>query len=1202
MHLYALTLQRASQVTASIHGNFTGTKQQLVAVARGKVLEILRPDQALGRMVPLLAHEVFGVIRSLRSFRLTGGSKDYLVIGSDSGRVVILEYHQDKNLLEQVHCETFGKSGCRRIVPGQYLAVDPKGRAIMIGAVEKQKLVYILNRDAAARLTISSPLEAHKGNTIVFDIIGIDDGFENPKFACLEVDYEDADGDPSGEALADTQQTLTLYELDLGLNHVVRKQSTELDVLANRLIAVPGGSDGPSGVLVCSEGLITYHALMDAPPISVRIPQRVGSTRAPLIVTHVMHKHRKLMFFMVQTEEGDLFKLTLDVDDDEVKQINLKYFDTVPVAVGLNLMKNGMMFVASEFGNHALYQVQQLGDNEDEPTFSSHSPPDLAFEYTPRDLLNLMLYDEADSLAPILSCTVADLAGEDAPQLYVACGRGKRSSVQALRHGLEVVPWAVTDLPGNPSAVWSVKQHATDPFDTYIVVSFANATLVLSIGETVEEVSDSGFLDNVPTLSASRVGDDALVQIHPNGIRYIKGTAADKRINEWKPPGKRESPIARCCVNERQVAIALTGGEIIYFELDRFGVLKEFQMDDNEKAEMPAEVSCMAIGAVPAGLQRSRFLAIGCEDNTVRILSVDPDDCLQKLNMQALPAKPVSLCINEMKGAEGEQSTMYLSIGLENGVLLKTVLDPATGDLLDTRTRYLGSRPIKLFNVHVEGSDSVLSLSSRPWLSYNYQNHARLTPLSYEPLEYASSFSSDQVPEGIVAIARDSLRILSLERLGAVFNTTKTSLPCTPRRFAVDDASATLVVIDGDHLGTDGAGSGAAASGAGSAMDTDTDAPPPPPPPPGASAVGGSRGWVGHVSVVDPAESTVVSSLALAEGELPVSVATLQWAAAGDGLTYVVVGVVKDMNLETMTASASFLYTYKLTGDGARRTTLTLVHKTPVEGIPAALQAFNGRLLAGVGRVLRLYDLGKKKLLRKTECKHIPNLVVDIQSMGHRVLVCDARESFFFIRYRAADNKLVIFADDTTPRWLTKCTLLDYSTAAGVDKFGNFTVVRLPEGCSDDVDEDPTGSKALWDRGLLGGASQKVQLMANYHLGETALSLQRAVLTPGGSESLVYTTMAGGIGVVVPFTSKGDVDFFSHLEMHMRAEAVPICGRDHLAYRSTYTPVKNVIDGDLCEQYTLLDAAKKRTIAEELDRTPAEVSKKLEEIRNRYAF
>lgn len=34
---------------------------------------------------------------------------------------------------ERVHQETFGKTGCRRIVPGQFLAVDPKGRAILIG-------------------------------------------------------------------------------------------------------------------------------------------------------------------------------------------------------------------------------------------------------------------------------------------------------------------------------------------------------------------------------------------------------------------------------------------------------------------------------------------------------------------------------------------------------------------------------------------------------------------------------------------------------------------------------------------------------------------------------------------------------------------------------------------------------------------------------------------------------------------------------------------------------------------------------------------------------------------------------------------------------------------------------------------------------------------------------------------------------------
>lgn len=54
-------------------------------------------------------------------------------MGSDSGRIVILEYIKDGNYFKKIHQETFGKSGCRRIVPGQYMAADPKGRACMIG-------------------------------------------------------------------------------------------------------------------------------------------------------------------------------------------------------------------------------------------------------------------------------------------------------------------------------------------------------------------------------------------------------------------------------------------------------------------------------------------------------------------------------------------------------------------------------------------------------------------------------------------------------------------------------------------------------------------------------------------------------------------------------------------------------------------------------------------------------------------------------------------------------------------------------------------------------------------------------------------------------------------------------------------------------------------------------------------------------------
>lgn len=43
----------------------------------------------------------------------------------------------------------------------------------------------------------------------------------------------------------------------------------------------------------------------------------------------------------------------------------------------------------------------------------------------------------------------------------------------------------------------------------------------------------------------------------------------------------------------------------------------------------------------------------------------------------------------------------------QNGVLLRTVLDSVTGDLSDTRTRYLGVRPVKLFRITMQGSEAV---------------------------------------------------------------------------------------------------------------------------------------------------------------------------------------------------------------------------------------------------------------------------------------------------------------------------------------------------------------------------------------------------------------------------------------------------------------------------------------------------------------
>ena len=86
-------------------------------------------------------------------------------------------------------------------------------------------------------------------------------------------------------------------------------------------------------------------------------------------------------------------------------------------------------------------------------------------------------------------------------------------------------------------------------------------------------------------------------------------------MNEWRAPGRRT--ITKAATNERQVVIALSGGECIYFEQDQMG-----QLAETEKKEMSGDVACLDVGPVPEGRQRSRFLAVGSYDNTVSCINL----------------------------------------------------------------------------------------------------------------------------------------------------------------------------------------------------------------------------------------------------------------------------------------------------------------------------------------------------------------------------------------------------------------------------------------------------------------------------------------------------------------------------------------------------------------------------------------------------
>lgn len=415
------------------------------------------------------------------------------------------------------------------------------------------------------------------------------------------------------------------------------------------------------------------------------------------------------------------------------------------------------------------------------------------------------------------------------------------------------------------------------------------------------------------------------------------------------------------------------------------GQLHEYK----ERKRMNSDVVCMALANVAPGEQLSLFLAVGLADSTVRIISLDPSDCLAPRSIQGLPVCAESLCIVEMgctdrepdnAAAASTTSTLYLNIGLQNGALLRNVLDPVSGELSDTRTRYLGSRPVKLFRIRMQQSEAVLAMSSRSWLSYYYQSRFYLTPLSYESLEYASGFSSEQCPEGIVAISTNTLRILALEKLGAVFNQVSFPLEYTPRKFIIHPESNNLIIIETEHNAyteetkkqrrlqmaeemKEAAGEEEqelAKEMADAFLNEDL-------PESVFSAPKAGHGmWASTLKIMDPVQGITHKLIRLEQNEAAMSSVLVKFQNQPQQTLFLIIGIAKDFQLNPRHCNTGFLDTYKIDPVGRE---LEFVHRTPVDEVPMALCAYNGLLLAGVGRMLRLYDMGKKKLLRKCENK-----------------------------------------------------------------------------------------------------------------------------------------------------------------------------------------------------------------------------------------
>ncbi|VEU21630.1 DEKNAAC102703 [Brettanomyces naardenensis] len=1211
-YLYNLTIQRPSSAVKCCIGNFIGVrKQQQIVRATSTCIELWVFDKDTGSLRKVTDQNTYSNIREIHAFLPVGFHKHLVIITSDSGNLCLLEYNAERSQFDRVVCEPYFKTGVRAITPGEYIAVDGRDRAFMMGAIEKNKFAYTVSHDSDNKPVVSSPLEANRSRVVTFAMCGLDVGFEDPLFAAIESEISEKGA---------FKKTLTYYELDLGLNNVIKKFSEDVPDSANFLLPVPGGIDGPSGVLVCSKDIIQYKYLSRMTH-SVPIPKRVGQVGSAQIVSGVVHVLKHSFFILLQSDKGDIFKVTvngLPQDSDEsdgragvVDFIEIKYFDSMPVCSSLLIFRSGFLYANCESGDQYIYQFEKLGDDPKEKSWTSTDYPDdiavmnaedTGFEVRKFDNLNLVYILE--NLNPIVASKLYDSGNiSDLPVIYSLCGSGARSSLKVLNHQLPFTEIVTQELPSKVKSIFSTRTHIGDSYDKFIVISFYDQTLVLSVGEEVEEAEGSGLLTENSTLDIGQVGSDSLVQIYPGGLKQIFYDESDHPVKEvkWSSPVGIE--VLHSSVTNTQVVLALSSRELVYFETDDQDRLIEY----GERKELDSQITSLSLGEVSRGQARFPFILAGGRDQTLTVLNTDPSATLDIVAKEDLSSVPCSLMSFHMKDSgiqvtsiDDDQAddsaigTLYVHIGMTNGVYARLKLDPVSGELTNPRNQYVGPREVHLSQLHLDHQNVIGLCSVRSYLGYSTATDFQITALSKPVFTGTCSFKSEDVPEnGALGVHGDSLTIFTVDQLNSSLLIESIGLRYTPKAMAASTESNQMIyVAESDfQIKSPYIEEGDEDEAVAYSYDEDKQE--------YYQQFGYEHkadSWGSCLQVVSTENSAVGQTIELAN-EAAFKVCRVSFESDLEN-SYLVVSTSIGQSFAPNGNSGSFIRVYLINPDGS----LEFSYKTKTEGLALALIPFQGKLLAGFNNLLILYDLGKKQLLKKCTTRLDCRKIVDLATQGFRVIVSDISDSVRYLIYKPLENEFFEFADDSIKRHMTRSMMLDYDTVIVGDKFGELSVLR----CSDEVtelsEEDPHAVNLSHSERKFNGAPFKLKSLMNFYIGDIPTSFQKGNLTIGGSECIVYTGLQGTIGCLHPLKTLREIHFFIELQKLVAREVSSLTDRDLFKFRGYYVPVKGCIDGDLLEEYFQMGGEKRLKIAKEMERQPREIDRRISEMRTRFAY
>ena len=1188
MYLGNVPIKNSTSVSQSIVGNFISpNRQDLIIIKGSSKLELVHIEKLSSNNNYFynieISLETFSHIRKITKIKDTYTNKDNIIVLSDSGKLVIFEIDINKKKFISIYKEIYGKSGCRRVTPGEYLAVDNKNRAIMIGAIEKEKFVYIFKDNDTDIISnnnkkiISSPLEVFNPQYICYDLVNLDEGFSNPVFASIEVKYNSYQDWEHNDFIESDENSLNkilfLYEVEIRNNYVAKLLQHQINKTAYKLLPIHFEISNSKTnnsffkdnyfygcLLVFCKGFITFLKTKENQIIINKNINIDKNKNELMIINDITYSDidKKEFCILMQSQYGDIYQIIINYNENKnLENFTINNVFKCNTASTLSILDNNILFMGRETSDSEIYSIT-----------NNNNKLNLKSEMTINSLNALIDFKYLNSYQKLYSIS----GNKESPLLKTLNIKTSYNFINSLNQ----------NLPANPLNIWILKKNFYDNYDSLIIFSFVNKTLVYLIEENsknLKEFKNCNFETKSTSLYINILKDSSFLQVLPNGILHIK--------TEKKTTFLKSSSLINCANSTNtQLIIGLENKELLYFEFDT-------TLNKPEIKVIGEKISFIEFCPVNENNLMSKYVAICINENNINILSLEKDKLFFLASSIKIPDDVSSIKILQIN--KNYTDNFLAFVGLKNGVLVIINFNKTPGNTqfqAQIITKFIGENELKLFKLNLNFDDENLLFKYYDSILITDNNNNYICKFDEKNDNYIDySFRKVNIKENInladncyfplnnkktenvtlliqkknIILGKFEYENLVPKKILKLKNKPKSIIP------TLED---NLLILENNCI---------------------------------------------QIINIKNNKNELLDEISL-KNESIISFHLIENYCENSDKQLLLLGVAENYNSYPIKKySKAFIYLFDIYLDIKNKYLFTIKQKikTETENIPMSICEYQNKILSGTYSELIMYEIGKEHLLKKSRSNIIKDDIISLSVYGDRILCATCRSSIYILKYNEISGMFyLLIADDFYSRYIHKVKFLDYDTIAGTDKFENFFVYRIPKIDTIITNNDNILEGETQYNSVLHGANKKFELINEIHIGEIITEFQTITLKEEFDDSnsenseneelndnkikaILYGTISGGVGLFIQFNKREDALFFAQLELLLREYVDEPTGRNILMSKSQYIPIKNIIDFNLIYEFFKLDNDLQKKIGEELGDKPVnEVKNKIAEIRN----